>query len=150
MNKPEIVYVTYLAASQIEVWNALTKPELTQRYWFETRIESDWKIGSPVIYWRGGKITDEHVVLEVKPGLLLRHTFHPVFTQEYKAELPSRVTFSLSERNRVVRLTMVHDQFAPGSCVLPACRTGWPMILSSLKTFLETGKPLPKFDFMEA
>ena len=81
MNKPEIVYVTYIAATRAAVWDALTQPELTQRYWFDTRIESDWKVGSPVLYRREGKITDEHTVLEVQPGQLLRHTFHPVFTE---------------------------------------------------------------------
>lgn len=147
MNKPEIEHVIYIAAPRSAVWDALTKPELTQRYWFDTRIESDWNVGSKVLYRREDTITDEHVVLEVVPGILLRHTFHPVFSDEYQAEPPSRVTFSLAEDGGVVRLTTVHDEFPPGSRVFSACSVGWPMILSGLKTLLETGKPLPKFDF---
>ncbi len=147
MNKSGIVHVIYIVATRSAVWDALTRPELTQRYWFDTRIESDWSVGSKVLYRREGKITDEHLVLEVVPKILLRHTFHPVFTKQYRAEPASRVTFSLAEDGGVVRLTMTHDEFPPDSRVFPACSVGWPMILSSLKTFLETGKPLPKFDF---
>lgn len=149
MNRAEIAHVSYIAATRAAVWDALTQPELTQRYWFDTRIESDWQVGSKVLYRRAGRITDEHIVLEVKTGQLLRHTFHPVFTEEYRAEVPSHVTFSLAEDGGVVRLTMVHDGFPPESRILPACSVGWPMILCSLKTMLETGKPLPEFDFMQ-
>ena len=59
----EIVIVTYIASTATRVWDALTDPEITQQYWFDTRIESDWKVGSKVIYRRNGQITDEQTLL---------------------------------------------------------------------------------------
>ena len=76
----------------------------------------------------------------------LSHTFQPLFA-EFKAEPPSRVTFSMGENGGVVRLTVIHESFPEGSKVLRACSDGWPMILSSLKTLLETGASLPTFTF---
>jgi uncharacterized protein YndB with AHSA1/START domain len=144
---PSILITTYIASTPEKVWNALTDPEITQRYWSGTRIESDWKVGSKVIYRRDGKITDEHIVLQVEPLRLLSHTFHPVFIEEFRNEPPSRVTFEIESGGQVVRLTLIHDEFEEESEVYHACSAGWPMLMSSLKTLLETGKPLPEFEF---
>jgi uncharacterized protein YndB with AHSA1/START domain len=146
MNEQRIVEVIYIRTSLIELWDALTNPDVTQRYWFDTRIVSDWKIGSKVQYLRNGELTDEHVVLANEKYRVLSHTFQPLFG-EFQSEPPSRVTFTMAENGGVVRLTIVHDGFPPDSKVCPACSKGWPMILSSLKTFLETGTPLPSYTF---
>ena len=82
MDERRIVYVTYIASTQDAVWNALTNPEVTQLYWYGTRVESDWKVGSKVVYRRGGEVTDEHIVLAVDPPHSFRHSFHPVFAEE--------------------------------------------------------------------
>jgi uncharacterized protein YndB with AHSA1/START domain len=119
---------------------------MTERYWMGTRIESDWRAGSKIRYMRNGALADEHEVIAVDPPRTLRHTFKPLFG-EFQAEPPSRVTFTLEERNGVVRLTVRHDGFPPASKVFRACSDGWPMILSNLKTLLETGAPLPALDF---
>ena len=147
MFEPKIQVIVYLASTPEQVWNALTDPEITQQYWSGTRIESDWKIGSKVIYRRNGTITDEHVVLKVEPLRLLSHTFHPVSVEEFRNEPPSRVTFEIEAGGPVVRLTVIHDEFEEESEVYHACSEGWPMLMSSLKTLLETGKPLPEFEF---
>ena len=146
MNSPRIFEVVYIRTSADDVWNALTNPDMTERYWLGTRIESDWKVGSKVHYFRNGEIADEHVVLALDKPRTLSHTFHPLFG-EFRNEAPSRVTFTLEENGGVVRLTVVHDDFPPESKVFRACSEGWPMILSNLKTLLETGKPLPEFTF---
>src|SRR5262245_47423800 len=86
MFEPMILITTYIASTSENVWNALTDPELTQQYWSGTRIESDWKVGSKVIYRREGKITDEHTILEVVPFRRLSHTFHPVSIEEFRNE----------------------------------------------------------------
>ena len=146
MSEQRIVEVVYIKSSLTEVWDALTNPDLTERYWFGTRIDSQWTVGSKVLYIRNGDITDEHVVLAVDEPHGFSHTFKPVFG-EFQSEAPSRVTVALDENSGVVRLTVVHDDFARESKVFPACRQGWPMILSNLKTLLETGTPLPPFTF---
>lgn len=109
------------------------------------RLGSDWKVGSKLLYLRDGKVGDEHTVLAVDPPHSLVHSFHPVFSEEFRLEPPSRVSFKLEQSGAIVRLTVVHDEFQPNSKVFPVCSQGWPMILSNLKTLLETGKPLPPF-----
>jgi uncharacterized protein YndB with AHSA1/START domain len=147
MTSPNIVYVSYIRSSPERVWDALTNPDITERYWFDTRIESTWAVGDTILYRRHGTITDEQRVLAVEPLRVLRHTFHPVLDAQMRAEPPSRVTFDLARDGEVVRLTLVHDEFPPNSTVQPACSNGWPKILGNLKTLLETGKPLPAFGF---
>ena len=144
MNEQRIFEVIYIQTTLVALWNALTNPDVTQRYWFDTRIVSDWKIGSKVQYLRNGELTDEHVVLVNEKHHRLSHTFKPLFG-EFQSEPPSRVTFTMEENGGVVRLTVVHEGFPSESKVFRACRNGWPMILSSLKTLLETGTPLPPY-----
>lgn len=144
MNQQQIVQVAYIKAPIEQVWEALTNPDITQRYWGNTRIQSDWQTGSKIQYMRGGEITDEHIILEIDKPRKLVHTFQPLF-DEFKNESPSRVSISLIQGGEVVRLTLEHDNFPPNSKVYLACREGWPMLLSGLKTLLETGKPLPEF-----
>ena len=146
MSEQRVFEVVFIKTTIATLWNALTNPDVTQKYWFDTRIESDWNIGSKVLYVRNGEVTDEHVVLAANKPHSLSHTFRPLFG-DFKAEPPSRVTFSLEESGGVVRLTVIHDTFPPESKVFRACSEGWPMILNNLKTLLETGVPLPAYKF---
>jgi uncharacterized protein YndB with AHSA1/START domain len=147
VKEQRILEVIFIRTSLDVLWDALTNPDVTRRYWFDTRIESSWKAGEKIRYVRNGEVTDEHTVLSVERPYKLSHTFHPVFG-EFEAEPPSRVTFLLEENGGVVRLTVVHDSFPPESKVFRACSDGWPAILSNLKTLLETGAPLPAFSFL--
>jgi hypothetical protein len=97
-----------------------------------------------VLYRREGKVMDEHELLTCEPPLRFSHTFHPLFG-EFANESPSRVSVEIAAGGPVVRLTMTHDQFPEGSAVYRACSGAWPILLSSLKTLLETGNPLPNF-----
>ena len=146
MKEQRIFEVIYVRTSLGALWDALTNPDQTQRYWFDTRIESDWNIGSKIAYMRNGELTDEHVVIAIDRNRFLSHTFKPLFGQ-FQAEPASRVSFTMAENGGVVRLTVVHEGFPPDSKVFRACSEGWPMILSSLKTLLETGTPLPAATF---
>lgn len=125
-----------IRAPRAAVWRALTDPELTVRYWGGTRIESDWRVGSFVRYWREGALTDEHVVLAVEPGVSFATTFRPLFA-ELAQEPGSRVAIALEERGGETRLILRHDGFPSGSRVYLACREGWPRILAELKSLLE-------------
>ncbi|HWI13268.1 MAG TPA: SRPBCC domain-containing protein, partial [Burkholderiales bacterium] len=112
MAEQRIVEVVYIKAALADVWDALTNPEVTERYWFGTRIDSDWTVGSKVLYLRNGEVTDEHVVLAVDEPHSFSHTFKPLFG-EFQAEAPSKVTVSLDENGGVVRLTVLHEDFPP-------------------------------------
>jgi len=144
MEKPEIVYVTYIAATPERVWEALTSAEFTSRYWIGRRVESDWRVGSPIRYMADdGRLSDSGYILECDPPRKLSFTWRVEFVEELRREGHSRVTFTLEPMDGAVKLTMVHDRLKPGSKVLEGASGGWIMILSSLKSMLETGKPLP-------
>jgi uncharacterized protein YndB with AHSA1/START domain len=144
MSKAEFVYVSYIATTPEKLWEALTQGEFTQKYWFGRRIESDWRIGSPVRFFDGASsnLTDSGVVLESDPPRRLSYTFRNEFDSEAQKLGYSRVTFSIEPRDEAVKLTLIHDELLNEELAI-AFREGWSPILSSLKTFLETGKPLP-------
>jgi uncharacterized protein YndB with AHSA1/START domain len=118
------------------VWNALTNPDITEKYWGGTRIESEWEKGSVIYYRRDGEIMDEHELLEIVPLRFIEHTFKPMFG-EFKQEPPSLVSIILMEQGNVTRVTVLHRNFPISSKVYAACSIGWPNILRALKTLLE-------------
>lgn len=159
-------YTTYIHTTPEQVWRGLTDPALTQRYWRHQlagpkTFRSDWTKGST---WdlehndAGLVVSDpDQVVLESDPYRRLSytwHTFTPAWAAEvgmddataeaWRAEPRSKVTYDIEDIGRgVAKLTVTHDGFSPGSHVLPAISEGWPAVLSSLKTLLETGTALP-------
>mgnify|MGYP001461377362 FL=1 len=144
MSKPNFVYVIYIASTVDKVFAALTDPKLSARYWFGYEVTSEWKVGAPFSLMKDGKKWDNGTVLEYDPPRRLSYSFHPEH-DGLENERPSRVAFDLEDINGQVKLTLVHDEFDEGSQVLPKIGMGWPSILSSLKSFLETGKELPPF-----
>ncbi|GII42486.1 ArsR/SmtB family transcription factor [Planotetraspora phitsanulokensis] len=160
MGNPEFVYTTYITTTPEQLWQALTDPAFTRRYWGVT-FESDWKPGSAVVWEESGvRMADPaQVVLESEPFRRLSYTWH-TFTPEFgeahamdpevlakwAAERRSKVTFDIEPHGRMVKLTVVHDDFEPGSTLLDGVSGGWPHLLSSLKSLLETGEPLPDPD----
>jgi uncharacterized protein YndB with AHSA1/START domain/DNA-binding transcriptional ArsR family regulator len=159
MTTTEFVYTTYINTTPERLWQALTEPSFTQRYW-GLSLESDWAAGSAytVTLDRGGvRIAHpEQVVLESEPYRRLSYTWHTFtpewaqaygFSEEFQASLAaeprSKVTFEIEPAGPMVKLTVLHDGFEPGSAVLDGISQGWPAILASLKTLLETGEPLP-------
>jgi uncharacterized protein YndB with AHSA1/START domain/DNA-binding transcriptional ArsR family regulator len=157
MEKPEFVYTTYIQTTPERLWRALTEPAFTQRYWGMT-FNSDWKPGSTyVLEHRGTTIADgAQVILESEPYRRLAYTWH-TFTPEWakavdiseerftkiSGEPRSKVTFELEPEDGQVRLTVIHDGFEPGSTVFEMIGGGWPRVLSSLKTLLETDATIP-------
>jgi DNA-binding transcriptional ArsR family regulator/uncharacterized protein YndB with AHSA1/START domain len=154
MEKPSFAYTTYIKTTPERLWQALTDPAFTERYW-NTTFETDWKVGSTMTWHnRGLTITHpEQVVLESEPYRRLSYTWH-TFTPEFAdvheeltaevvdkaaAERRSKVTFEIEPLDELCKLTVVHDGFEPGSTVLELIGGGWPRVLSDLKTLLETG-----------
>ena len=143
-DKPSFVYVIYIASTLDKVFAALTDPKLSARYWFGYAVTSDWQVGSAFSLVKDGRLWDTGKVLEYDPPRRLSYSFHPEH-DGLENEKPSRVVFDLADINGQVRLTVTHDGFEDGSNVLPKISMGWPSILSSLKSLLETGKALPPF-----
>ena len=144
MNKPEIVYVTYIATTAEKLWKALTDGEFTRKYWGGRQIQSDWDVGSPINHVRADGGNDwQGEVLKAERPRLLSYTFHMQISAQHRSDRPSRVTFELEPIGSVVKLTLTHDDFESEKATFETTRHGWPAILSSLKSLLETGSPLP-------
>ena len=142
MSKPDFVYVTYIETTPDKLWHALTDGDFTERYWFGARLRSDWKVGSTFEMVRSdGSVSDAGKVVEVDPPRRLAYTFVNL-SEKYRGDLPALATFELEPFGKLVKLTLTHEGFAEGSKMLPAISKGWPAILSSLKSVLETGQPL--------
>ena len=149
MRKPEFVYVTYIETTPEKLWHALTDGDFTERYWFGHRVASDWEIGSPYKFAKQGKDTIAGKVLAFEPPKRLAYTWDNV-SPELKHERSSRVTFDLEPCGKVVKLTVTHDNLDAGGKTFRGISGGWPMVIASLKSLLETGQPLPPMSSPEA
>lgn len=143
MANSQFVYVTYIRTTPEKLWRALLDPEFTRQYWVETWQECEWKVGSP---WRimipDGRVADAGEVVEIEPERKLVLTWRNEFMPEMRAEGYSRMTYELEQQGDSVKLTVLHEIDVPDSKLIASVSTGWPMLLSSLKTLLETGESL--------
>jgi uncharacterized protein YndB with AHSA1/START domain len=136
------VYVTYIRATPKKVWDALIKPEFTKRYFFGVTMETDWKPGSPWKMVHGdGSVTDSGEVLEIEPPKRLVLKWRSEWG-DMKKEGWTTCTFEISKAGGLTKLEVVHETNRNNSKTIEAISGGWPMILSNLKTMLETGKLL--------
>lgn len=159
VEKPSFVYTTYMRTTPERLWQALTEPAFTERYWSIT-FDTDWQAGSAMSWHqRDLKITDpEQVVLESEPYRRLSYTWH-TFSAEWAvsfgftdaaherltSERRSKVTFEIEALDpEQVRLTVLHDHLEPGGVTAAMISQGWPRVLANLKTLLETGETLPE------
>lgn len=138
-------YVTYIRATPERVFEAITKPEVARRYWGHENV-SDWKPGSG---WEHVCASDRAVQLV---GKVLEHTpprrLVITWANASQADDPdqySRVTFDIVPFDGMVRLTVTHDDLLPGSGMATGISKGWPVVLSSLKSLLETGQAIDVF-----
>jgi uncharacterized protein YndB with AHSA1/START domain len=143
MAKSTFVYVVYIASTPEKVWSGLLDGEFTRQYWEHDNV-SDWKAGSKWEHRKAGASDEVSILGEVlearKPSRLVLTWAAP-----HEAKLRhrhSRVTFEIDAVADMTRLTVTHDELEPGSDMERKITSGWPRVLSSLKTLLETGKPL--------
>ncbi len=115
---------------------------IQKRYWFGTELKTDWKVGSPFALVMNGTTTDVGEILEADPPRRLSYTFQHTLSEEAKKERPSKVVFNIEPHGKLVKLTLTHEGFAEGSKHLGGISKGWPAILSSLKSMLESGTAL--------
>jgi uncharacterized protein YndB with AHSA1/START domain len=143
MSNSQFVYVTYIRTTPEKLWRALLEPEFTRQYWMGCWQDCEWRVGAP---WRlmfaDGRVGDTGEVKEFDPPRRLVIAWRNEFLPELKAEGFSRMTSELEQQGGVVKLTIVHEMQRDGSVFIEKVSGGWPQILSSLKSLLETGQAL--------
>jgi DNA-binding transcriptional ArsR family regulator/uncharacterized protein YndB with AHSA1/START domain len=158
VDRPSFVYTTYIKTRPERLWQALTEPAFTERYWGIV-FDSEWQPGSAMTWHqRGVTIADpEQRVVESEPYRRLSYTWHTFtpelsdaldFTDEARerlgAEPRSKVTFEIDPLGEdQVKLTVIHDDLEPDGLTRSLISGGWPRVLANLKTYLETGETLP-------
>ncbi len=143
MQKSKFVYVTYIRTTPRKLWQALTNPDFTRRYFYGTVHESKWKPGAT---WRmmipDGRVCDSGEVIEIEPYRRIVLKWRNELKPEFHAEGYSRMTYEIEKDGSAVKLTVLHEMNQPDSKLIEAVSEGWPPILASLKSLLETGEPL--------
>jgi uncharacterized protein YndB with AHSA1/START domain len=143
MQKPKFVYVAYIRTTPEKLWRGLIEPEFTRQYWFATTQDCAWTAGAS---WKlmipDGRVGDSGQILEIEPERRLVLTWRKEFMPELHAEGDSRLTYELEKQGESVKLTVIHEIDQPESKLIEAVSGGWPLILASLKSLLETGESL--------
>lgn len=144
--KISCVYVTYIRSTSEKVFEAITQPEVARRYWGHENV-SDWKPGSG---WQHVRTDAQRTVqlvgkvVEIKPPSRLVISWANA-SQADDASAYSRVSFDIVPYEDMVRLTVTHDELEAGSGMATGIQRGWPLVLSSLKSLLETGQGMDVF-----
>ena len=143
MKKDQFIYVTYIRTTPEKLWKALIEPEFTRRFWCNTTQESEWKPGASwKILMPDERVADSGEVVEIEPNRRLVLKWRNEFRPELKAEGYSRMTYELEKKGNSVKFTVIHEIEKEGSKFIEAVSSGWPHILASLKSLLETGESL--------
>ena len=140
MAQSTFVYETYIRSTPEKLWQALTTSELLKLCWMGASIESDWKVGSP---WRAtsadGSVFDSGEVLESVPRKHLVMKWRNEWKPEFKAEGESRCSYEIEPLGMAVKFTVTHSIERPDSKFIASVTPAWPMVMSNLKSLLETG-----------
>lgn len=139
---PAHVFRTWIRTTPERLWAAITDPEVTTRYFHGTLVASDWTPGAPMTYrYEDGREVVRGEVIDADPPHRLVVTWS--FTApRFEDDPPSRVTWEIEPQGDVCRLTVTHDAFEARTATFHSVGEGWPAILSSMKSLLETGEPL--------
>lgn len=142
MTGPTHSYRTFVACDVADAWDALVNGEQTARYYYGTRVESDWTEAGPIRYLSpDGSVVADGVVLSVEPPNRLELMFHARWDPDLENEGPVRMVWLVEEANGISQIT-VESYLDPASTTYEHWSSGIPFIVSGLKTLLETGKPL--------
>ena len=144
--KPRLVYQIIIKAPQERVWEAITKPEFTAHYYYGSTLKTDLTVGSPFTYHmpNGSPIVEGAVVLSDPPNRLV-HTYHSLWPP-LNEDAPTKVIWELASMpGGVTKVTVVHEDFQGETATYQGLQSGgWTWILSNMKTYLETGEPMPQ------
>ena len=143
----KFVYVTYIKTSAEKLWEALTSREFMAQYWLGNQPEAEWRIGgSWKILRPNGELTDTGEIIGFEPGKRIVIRWRNEFMPELKAEGYSTCTMEIEPAGKPgeesMKLTVTHPMERSDSKLIAAVGGGWPLILSNLKSVLETGVPL--------
>jgi uncharacterized protein YndB with AHSA1/START domain len=142
--KPKTVYVSYIAATPEKVWQALTSSEFTRKYFWDRTVDIEPKAGGAfVLRLPDGRVNVRGKVIDYDPPRKLTVTWQVEWPDEFRKLPECVVSYEIAPAGEAVRLTMTesHSWDVPDA-ILSGGRSGWPAVLSSLKSLLETGKPL--------
>lgn len=143
MANSQFFYVTYIRTTPEKLWRALIEPEFTRQYWCETWQDCEWKVGAS---WKimapDGRVADSGKILEFEPHKKIVLTWQNHLFADAEAEGDSRLTYELERLDDTVKLTVIHSIDKDGSTLIEKVSMGWPAILASLKSLLETGNAL--------
>lgn len=139
MSGSKFVYVTYIRITPQKLWHALTTPEIIKQYRFGMSVKSEWKVGSTWKMYADGSLMDSGEILESVPPKRLVMSWRPEWKPEFKAEGDSRCVFEIEATGASAKLILTHLSERPDSKFIEAVSEGWPMVISNLKSLLETG-----------
>lgn len=143
--KPEsrFVYVTYIRTTREKLWSALTTPEFIRQFWLGVRTEAEWKVGGAwKLVFPDGRTADVGEIVKFEPGERLAIRWRHELTPELKAEGWTLCTMEIEQSGPAVKLTVTHSIERADSVFIGKVASGWPQILSNLKSLLETGETL--------
>jgi uncharacterized protein YndB with AHSA1/START domain len=142
--KPTLVYTIYIASTPQQVWQALTSAEFSRNYFFGNAVEVDLRVGGAyIVRTPDGALHISGEVIECDPPRKLAVTFNVNWPMLIEKLGPTLVTYEIEPAGDAVRLTLTEAHDRPiDDDILEGGRQGWPAIISSLKSLLETGKPL--------
>ena len=143
MNNSNFVYVTYIRTTPEKVWQAITDPEFNRQFWVGCWQDCEWEPGSQwKIMLPDGRVADTGEVVQIEPNRRIELRWRNEFRPELKEEGYSRMIWEIEQKGESVKLTVTHTMEKPGAKFIEAVSNGWPLILSGMKTLLETGAPL--------
>jgi uncharacterized protein YndB with AHSA1/START domain len=144
MQPPKQVYEILIKASPAVIWNALTSKDMTPAFNFGAKVKGDWRAGGKLTYWTPeGTVMWDGDILEYQPPHRLVTTFRANWQPDFAGDRPSKVTYEITEAMPgVAKLTVLHEDFDSETATFKSVAQGWMVVLSGLKTLLETGQPL--------
>jgi uncharacterized protein YndB with AHSA1/START domain len=143
--KPSHINRIAIKATPEQVWSAITDPAKTTKFWFNCAVRSTWEMKSSFELWNEEEKKAEGIILEIDPPHLLVLSWKYYSIPGTEKDTPSRVTWEIHEHEQISGITLVtviHDEFEQAEKTAETLQNGLPIILSGLKTLLETGEPL--------
>jgi uncharacterized protein YndB with AHSA1/START domain/DNA-binding transcriptional ArsR family regulator len=139
------VYQVFIRATPEQIWDAITKPEFTAKYFFGSRVDTNGQVASPIRHYApdGTTLWGDDNIIESDPPRRLVHTWRSLYDPDLASEPPSRVTWEIEPQpGGFTKLTVIHDDLEESPKTAAHVAGGWMFIISGLKTLLETGEPL--------
>jgi uncharacterized protein YndB with AHSA1/START domain len=141
--QPDHVHVTFIKTTPERLWQALTDGAMTKKYYFGSTVKSDWRNGSTYAFTdSNGELEIEGEVVEADRPRKLITTFRGVWNDEVRKDKPTMATFEIEPMGDVCKLTVIHSGFEGETATYRQVTGGWPLIVASMKSLLETGEAL--------